>query len=61
MYAIRSYYVASNTELEAIIKLPNHALATSGNYRNFYVADGKKIDNPYLGFLSAGEHQLEAT
>lgn len=34
--------VASNTDLEAIIKLPNHALATSGNYRNFYVADGKK-------------------
>lgn len=34
--------VASNTELEAIIKLPDHALATSGNYRNFYVEEGKK-------------------
>ena len=34
--------VASNSELEAIIKLPDHALATSGNYRNFYVEDGKK-------------------
>ena len=29
-------------DLQAIVKLPAHALATSGNYRNFYVEDGKK-------------------
>ena len=34
--------MVSNSELEAKIKLPEHALATSGNYRNFYVEDGKK-------------------
>lgn len=32
----------SNSELQAIIMLPDHALATSGNYRNFYEEDGKK-------------------
>ncbi|MEZ5105154.1 MAG: FAD:protein FMN transferase [Draconibacterium sp.] len=32
----------SNSELEAVIQLPDHALATSGNYRNFYIEDGKK-------------------
>jgi len=26
----------------AAVRLPDHALATSGNYRNFYVEDGKK-------------------
>lgn len=31
-----------NNELNAAIMLPNHALATSGNYLNFYVEDGKK-------------------
>jgi thiamine biosynthesis lipoprotein len=34
--------MVSNSELEAIVQLPDHALATSGNYRNFYVEDGKK-------------------
>lgn len=29
-------------DLQAIIKLPEHGLATSGNYRNFYVEGGKK-------------------
>lgn len=29
-------------EIQAKISLPDHALATSGNYRNFYVEDGKK-------------------
>jgi len=28
--------------LEAKVKLTDHGLATSGNYRNFYVEDGKK-------------------
>jgi thiamine biosynthesis lipoprotein len=30
------------TELQARVMLPEKALATSGNYRNFYVEDGKK-------------------
>lgn len=34
--------VASSGGLEAKIQLPDHALATSGNYRNFYEEDGKK-------------------
>ncbi len=29
-------------DLEARIQLPDHALATSGNYLNFYVEDGRK-------------------
>ena len=32
----------SNTDLQAILQLPGRAMATSGNYRNFYVEDGKK-------------------
>ena len=31
-----------NTDLNAAVMLPNHALATSGNYLNLYVEDGKK-------------------
>ncbi|MGQ8335883.1 FAD:protein FMN transferase [Sunxiuqinia sp. A32] len=31
-----------NQSLKAVVKLPSKALATSGNYRNFYVEDGKK-------------------
>lgn len=34
--------LAGANELQAIVKLPEHALATSGNYRNFYVEGGKK-------------------
>ncbi|KXX70220.1 FAD:protein FMN transferase [Flammeovirga sp. SJP92] len=30
-------------QLSLIVELPNKALATSGNYRNFYVKDGKKF------------------
>ncbi len=29
-------------DIQAKVQLPEHALATSGNYRNFYVKDGKK-------------------
>lgn len=29
-------------EIQAVVKLPDRALATSGNYRNFYEVDGKK-------------------
>ena len=31
-----------NGELQAKVSLPDHALATSGNYRNFYIENGKK-------------------
>lgn len=34
-------FFASN-DLQAKVHLPDDALATSGNYRNFYVEDGKK-------------------
>jgi thiamine biosynthesis lipoprotein len=33
----------ATTELQARVRLPERALATSGNYRNFYVEDGKKF------------------
>ena len=32
----------SNSDYQAVVSLPEHALATSGNYRNFYVENGKK-------------------
>lgn len=34
--------LVSNTDLQAILHLPNRAMATSGNYRNFYVENGKR-------------------
>jgi len=34
-------FFASN-DLQAKVQLPENALATSGNYRNFYVEDGKR-------------------
>jgi len=40
-------------ELEAVVELSDKALATSGNYRNFYVEDGKKYAhtiNPETGY-----------
>ena len=43
-----------NTDLNAAVMLPNHALATSGNYLNFYVEDGKKYAHtidPSTGYL----------
>ncbi len=36
-----SAFFASN-DIQAKVKLPEHALATSGNYRNFYEEDGKR-------------------
>ncbi len=41
------------SELEAIISLPDKAIATSGNYRNFYIENGKKYAhtiNPHSGY-----------
>lgn len=34
--------LTSTSELQAKLHLPNLAMATSGNYRNFYVEEGKK-------------------
>ena len=31
-----------NSEIQAKVSLPDHALATSGNYRNYYIENGKK-------------------
>ncbi|MBR5654102.1 MAG: FAD:protein FMN transferase [Prevotella sp.] len=42
-----------NTEQQAILSLTNRALATSGNYRNFYYKGGKKYAhtiNPKTGY-----------
>lgn len=44
---------ATSRELENIIHVSNKAIATSGNYRKFYVADGVKYShtlNPKTGF-----------
>jgi len=44
---------ASPVSLHAIISLKDKAVATSGNYRNFYVENGKKYAhtiNPFTGF-----------
>ena len=40
-------------QIQAIVKMENRALATSGNYRKFYVKDGKKYAhtiNPKTGY-----------
>ena len=34
--------ILGSTGLQAKVKLTDHGMATSGNYRNFYVEDGKK-------------------
>ena len=44
---------STNTELQDIISITGKAIATSGNYRNFYVKDGRKIAhtiNPKTGY-----------
>lgn len=49
--------------LKAIIKLKDRALATSGNYRKFYIEDGKKyahIIDPFTGY-PAKNNLLSAT
>lgn len=50
---------ANPSSLQAIISLDNKAIATSGNYRNFYVENGKKYAhtiNPATGYPV--EHSL---
>ncbi len=44
---------ALNRELEMIVEISGKAMATSGNYRNFYIKDGKKYAhtiNPKTGY-----------
>ena len=44
---------STNTELQDIIALSSKAIATSGNYRNYYISEGRKIAhtiNPKTGF-----------
>lgn len=44
---------STNTELQDIISLSGKAIATSGNYRNYYISDGRKIAhtiNPRTGY-----------
>ena len=44
---------STNTELQDIIELSGKAIATSGNYRNYYIKDGRKIAhtiNPKTGY-----------
>ena len=44
---------STNTDLQDIVELSNRAIATSGNYRNFYIQDGRKIAhtiNPLTGY-----------
>lgn len=45
--------MASNRELKAVLEIQNKSIATSGNYRNFYFKNGKKISheiNPKTGY-----------
>jgi thiamine biosynthesis lipoprotein len=51
------------TETQEIVPLDNQSLATSGNYRNFYIKEGKKYAhtiNPVTGY-PAEESILSAT
>ncbi|MEL7020286.1 MAG: FAD:protein FMN transferase [Bacteroidota bacterium] len=44
---------AAVNEFQTVVALQNKALATSGNYRNFYEVDGKKYSHtisPFTGF-----------
>lgn len=45
--------IDDNNRFQTVVELPNKALATSGNYRNFYVEDGEKYVhtiNPQTGY-----------
>ena len=50
-------YTGATNELQEIISLKNTSLATSGNYRNYYIKEGKKYThtiNPLTGYPSEG-------
>jgi thiamine biosynthesis lipoprotein len=52
----------SDRELKAVLALENKAVATSGNYRNFYYRNGKKVSHeidPKTGY-PAGNNLLSA-
>jgi len=45
--------VVEDRQIQAVIELRDKAMATSGNYRNFYVKDGRKYAhtiNPKTGY-----------
>ncbi|MBK8088849.1 MAG: FAD:protein FMN transferase [Chitinophagaceae bacterium] len=45
--------MSDGSVLQAIVKLKNKALATSGNYKKYYIENGKKythIINPFTGY-----------
>ena len=45
--------LSTNQEIELVVNLSDKALATSGNYRNFYIKEGKKYAhtiNPKTGY-----------
>lgn len=49
--------VPDHRELQIIVKLFNKSIATSGNYRNFYLVNGKKYAhtiNPRTGYPAEG-------
>ena len=49
---------AQSRQLQNAVELNNRAIATSGNYRNFYVKDGKKYAhtiNPKTGYPEASQ------
>lgn len=55
--------MAATQETQQILSLNNEALATSGNYRNFRIVDGKKYAhtiNPHTGY-PADHNLLSAT
>lgn len=56
-------YTAAKRELQVILSLCNKSLATSGNYRNYYIKDGKKYAHtidPKTGYPSQND-MLSAT
>ena len=55
--------IAERGSIKAVIKIKDKSLATSGNYKKFYVEDGKKyahIINPFTGY-PAKNNLLSAT
>ena len=49
----------NNRSVQALVSLNNLAVATSGNYRNFYVKDGKKYSHTISPFSGASvQHSL---
>lgn len=50
--------LAVNQELEGVLNITDRAIATSGNYRNYYYKEGKKYSheiNPHTGYPALNE------